>query len=121
MGAEAAKMLTVRTPGLYSVVAAHSGCYSIASGAGQAHARGIVETYGGNPDNLFGPPSDPDWLAHDVIAHAEDLRGTTIYLSSSTGIPGERDVQGQAELPDAITVGGPSKPPGSPNCRSLPR
>ncbi|MBF6299633.1 esterase family protein [Nocardia amamiensis] len=106
MGAEAAMMLTFRTPGMYSVVAAHSGCYTL-TGAAQAQARGIVETYGGNPDNMFGPPNDPDWLAHDVMAHAEALRGTAIYLSSGSGIPGEHDLPGKVELPDAITVGGP--------------
>lgn len=107
MGGEAALMLTFRTPGLYSVVAAHSGCYTLATDAGQAHARGIVETHGGNPDNMFGTFTDPDWLAHDVMSHAEALRGTAIYLSSGSGIPGEYDVPGQADLPEAITVGGP--------------
>ncbi|MEU4342398.1 alpha/beta hydrolase family protein [Nocardia sp. NPDC023852] len=107
MGAEAAMMLAFRTPGLYSAVAAHSSCYTLASGVGQAHARGIVATYGGNPDNMFGPPTDPDWLAHDVMAHAEKLRGTALYLSSGTGVPGEHDVPGRVDLPDTITVGGP--------------
>ncbi|MFC9897733.1 alpha/beta hydrolase [Nocardia sp. NPDC127579] len=107
MGAEAAMMLAFRNPGRYAAVAAHSSCYTIARGAGQAHARGIVASYGGNPDNMFGPPGDPDWLAHDVIAHAEALRGTAIYLSSGTGIPGEHDLAGRTDLPDAITVGGP--------------
>ncbi|WP_249645597.1 alpha/beta hydrolase [Nocardia sputi] len=107
MGAEAAMMLTFRTPGLYSVVAAHSGCYTVASGTGQAQARSIVKTYGGNPDNMFGPPTDPDWLAHDTMTHAQALRGTRIYLSSGNGVPGEHDVPGRVELPDAITIGGP--------------
>lgn len=107
MGGGAAMMLTVRNPGLYQAVAAHSGCYTVASGAGQAQARAIVETYGGNPDNMFGPPSDPDWLAHDVISHAEALRGTAIYLSSGSGIPGEHDTPDQTDLTDTLTVGGP--------------
>ncbi|WP_412015304.1 alpha/beta hydrolase [Nocardia sp. KC 131] len=107
MGGEAAMMLTMRNPGLYRAVAAHSGCYTLASGAGQAQARAIVKTYGGDPDNMFGRPDDPDWLAHDVMTHAAALRGTAIYLSSGSGIPGEHDVPGQVDLPDAITVGGP--------------
>nr|WP_308188433.1 alpha/beta hydrolase family protein [Nocardia australiensis] len=107
MGGEAAMMLTVRNPGLYRAVAAHSGCYTVASGAGQAQARAIVETYGGNPDNMFGPPTDPDWLAHDVMSHAEALRGTAIYLSSGSGIPGEHDTPDQTDLTDTLTVGGP--------------
>jgi diacylglycerol O-acyltransferase/trehalose O-mycolyltransferase len=107
MGGEGAMMLAFRNPGRYSVVAAHSGCYSLGSGAGQAHARGIVATYGGDADNMFGPPTDPEWHAHDVMAHANALRGTAIYLSSGSGIPGEHDLPGQVELPDAITIGGP--------------
>ncbi|WP_433599185.1 alpha/beta hydrolase [Nocardia sp. CA-135953] len=107
MGGEAAMMLTVRNPGMYRAVAAHSGCYTVAPGPGQAQARAIVETYRGNPDNMFGQPDDPDWLAHDVMTHADALRGTAIYLSSGSGIPGEHDVPGQAGLPDDITIGGP--------------
>ncbi|MEV5647160.1 alpha/beta hydrolase family protein [Nocardia sp. NPDC052254] len=107
MGGEAAMMLAVRNPGLYRAVAAHSGCYTVASGAGQAQARAIVETYGGNADNMFGPPGDPDWLAHDVMSHAEALRGTAIYLSSGSGLPGEHDVTDQNDLTDTVTVGGP--------------
>ncbi|WP_245713873.1 alpha/beta hydrolase [Nocardia vaccinii] len=107
MGGEAAMMLTVRNPGLYRAVAAHSGCYSTAPGPGQDQARAIVETYHGNPDNMFGSRDDPDWLAHDVMTHATALRGTAVYLSSGSGIPGEHDVPGQADLPDDITVGGP--------------
>ncbi|MEC3920241.1 alpha/beta hydrolase [Nocardia sp. CDC160] len=107
MGAEAAMMLAVRNPRLYQAVAAHSGCYTVAPGPGQLQARSIVETYGGNPENMFGPLDDPDWLAHDVLAHADGLRGTAVYLSSGSGIPGEHDAPGQVELPDAITVGGP--------------
>ncbi|MEV2226728.1 alpha/beta hydrolase family protein [Nocardia vinacea] len=82
MGGEAAMMLAARNPGQYRAVAAHSGCYTVASGPGQAQARAIVKTYGGNPDNMFGPSDDPDWLAHDVMTHAEALRGTAVYLSS---------------------------------------
>lgn len=106
MGAEAAMMLTVRNPGLFRAVAAHSGCYTVASNAGQAQARGIVKTYGGNPDNMFGPPDDPDWLAHDVMAHAAALRGSAVYLSSGSGIPGEHDTPDQADLADTLTIGG---------------
>ncbi|MBU3062497.1 esterase family protein [Nocardia sp. NEAU-G5] len=107
MGGEATMMLAVRNPGRYRAVAAHSGCYSVAPGPGQDQARAIVETYHGNPDNMFGKPGDPDWLAHDVMTHAAALRGTAVYLSAGSGIPGEHDVPGQANLPDDITVGGP--------------
>ncbi|WP_109522816.1 MULTISPECIES: alpha/beta hydrolase [Nocardia] len=107
MGAEAAMMLMVRLPGLYSAVAAHSGCYSIGSELGQAQARAIVATYLGQPDNMFGRYDDPDWLAHDVTAHAETLRGKAIYVSVGSGVPGAYDVPGNPDVVGAITFGAP--------------
>ncbi|MFR9774042.1 alpha/beta hydrolase [Nocardia sp. SC052] len=107
MGAEAAMMLATRTPGLYKAVAAHSGCYLLSTGFGQTQARAIVQTWGGDPDNMFGRHDDPDWAAHDPTVNAAALRGTAIYLSTGSGLPGEHEVAGNPELHDAITVGGP--------------
>ncbi|WP_433714615.1 alpha/beta hydrolase [Nocardia sp. CA-084685] len=107
MGAEAAMMLATRTPGLYKAVAAHSGCYLLSSELGQTQARAIVQTWGGDPDNMFGKRDDPEWRAHDPAVHAEALRGTAIYLSTGSGLPGEHDVPGNPELRDAVFYGGP--------------
>lgn len=107
MGGEAAMMLAVRHPGMYRAVAAHSGCYSIASEVGQIQARAIVQSFGGNPNNMFGPPGDPDWLAHDAYAHATALRGTAIYLSSGNGLPGPHDGPGQPDLENVLLLGAP--------------
>ncbi|WP_232852564.1 alpha/beta hydrolase-fold protein [Nocardia acididurans] len=105
MGGGAAMMPAVRNPGFYQAVAAHSGCSTV--GPGHGVARAIVHSYNGNPDNMFGPPHHPDWLARDVIRHAEELRGTSVYLSSGSGIPGEADTLGPSGLPECITQGGP--------------
>ncbi|NKY89858.1 alpha/beta hydrolase [Nocardia veterana] len=107
MGAEAAMMLAMRNPHVYSAVAAHSGCYAMGSDFGQAQARAVVRTYGGDPDNMFGKQDDPDWLAHDVMMHADTLRGTAIFLSSGSGLPGPYDGPGNPEAPTAIGFGGP--------------
>ncbi|WP_372465957.1 alpha/beta hydrolase [Nocardia spumae] len=107
MGAEAAMMLTMRHPQLYRAVAAHSGCYAMGSDIGQAQARAVVRTYGGEPDNMFGKQDDPDWLAHDVMMHADSLRGTAIYLSAGSGMPGPYDGPGNPEAASAIGFGGP--------------
>ncbi len=107
MGAEAAMMLATRNPGLYRAVAAHSGCYAMSSEFGQAQARAVVGTFGGDPDNMFGPSDDPQWAAHDVVSHAGALRGDAIYLSSGSGLPGEHDVTGNPDLRQAILFGGP--------------
>ncbi|MBF6065034.1 esterase family protein [Nocardia terpenica] len=103
MGAEAAMMLVMRNPTVYRGVAAHSGCYAMGSDFGQAQARAVVRTYGGDPDNMFGDQGDPDWLAHDVMTHAEALRGKAIYLSAASGLPGPYDVAGS----ETVVFGGP--------------
>ncbi|WP_028476072.1 alpha/beta hydrolase family protein [Nocardia sp. CNY236] len=109
MGAEAAMMLAFRQPTLYTAIAAHSGCFSTGTDIGQAQARGVVATYNGDPSNMFGQRDDPDWLAHDVTLHAEDLRGKTMYLSVGSGLPGEYDVPGNPDLDvvSSVGVGGP--------------
>ncbi|MFE2995091.1 alpha/beta hydrolase [Nocardia sp. NPDC059246] len=107
MGAEAAMMLATRNPGLYRAVAAHSGCYAMSSDFGQAQARAVVGTFGGDPDNMFGPSGDPQWADHDVLARAEALRGKAIYLSSGSGLPGEHDTPGNPDLRNAVLFGGP--------------
>ncbi|MCW2871915.1 MAG: Diacylglycerol O-acyltransferase [Streptomyces oryziradicis] len=107
MGAEGAMMLAVRHPDLYRAIGAHSGCYAMSSDFGQAQARAVVGTFGGDPDNMFGPSDDPQWAEHDVVIHAEALRGKTIYLSSGSGIPGEHDGPTNPDARQAILFGGP--------------
>lgn len=62
---------------------------------------------GGDPDNIFGTPDDPQWRAHDPTVHAEALRGTTIYLSVGSGVPGDHDVPGNPDLIPIVLEGGP--------------
>ncbi|MBL1073421.1 esterase family protein [Nocardia sp. 2] len=107
MGAEAAMMLATRNPDLYRAVGAHSGCYAMASDYGQAQARAVVGTFGGDPDNMFGPEEDPEWAAHDVLRRAEALRGKAIYLSTGSGLPGEHDTPANPDWRTTIAAGGP--------------
>ncbi|MFC9978611.1 alpha/beta hydrolase [Gordonia sp. NPDC127522] len=94
MGAGAALVLAVRNPGFYDAVAAYSGCFTTTGPAGQAYPRGIVTAFGGNPDNMWGPPTDPAWAEHDVVAKAANLRGSTVYVSTGTGRAGRYDAPG---------------------------
>ncbi|WP_245717826.1 alpha/beta hydrolase [Nocardia miyunensis] len=107
MGAEAAMMLAMRHPGAYRAVAAHSGCYAMGSDVGQAQARAIVSTYNGNPDNMFGDQNNPAWLAHDVMMHADELRGTALFLSAGSGMPGPFDGPGNPDSRTSVIFGGP--------------
>ncbi|MBF6327833.1 alpha/beta hydrolase [Nocardia transvalensis] len=102
MGAQGAMMLAQRHPGRYLAVAGISGCYSTADDLGQAVTRITVGSRGGNPENLWGPPTSPEWAAHDSHLGAEALRGTTIHLSSATGLPNLTDLTAIAAAPDIL-------------------
>lgn len=75
--------------------------------AGAATAR-----FFGNPLNMWGPFDDPTWVANDPYVNAEKLRGTTLYLSSRTGLPGRYDnlesewIKDEEDLTDVVIKGG---------------
>ncbi|MEU6563091.1 alpha/beta hydrolase [Nocardia nova] len=92
MGAQAAVMLAQRHNGFYRAVAGISGCYSTADEMGQALTRITVASRGGDPANLWGPPNSPEWAAHDSYLWADQLRGTSIYLSAASGLPSPPDL-----------------------------
>lgn len=85
--------LVLEAPALYQAVGAYSGCAMTSDPEGQAFVRLTVEGRGGgNTVNMWGPPTDPEWVRNDPYVNAEKLRGKAIYLSNGTGLPGEYDV-----------------------------
>lgn len=106
MGAQSAMMLAERSPALYSAVAALSGCFNTGDAIGQAELRYIVGTNGSDPDNMWGPATDPDWTAHDVLAHADRLAGKSLYLYAASGLPGEHENPTTPDLADVVIEGG---------------
>ncbi|MFI9508553.1 alpha/beta hydrolase [Nocardia sp. NPDC052566] len=104
MGAQAAMMLAQRHQGRYRAVAGMSGCYSTADPLGHAVTTITVASRGGDVENLWGPPSSPEWLAHDTTLGAESLRGVAIYLSAATGLPTDADLVSVASAPDPIAA-----------------
>ncbi|MEU2257016.1 alpha/beta hydrolase family protein [Nocardia xishanensis] len=102
MGAQAAMMLAQRHPGHYLAVAGMSGCYSTADPLGHAVTTITVASRGGNAENLWGPPSSPEWVAHDSLLGADRLRGTAIYLSAASGAPTDADLAAVAAAPSVV-------------------
>ncbi|WP_245568737.1 alpha/beta hydrolase [Nocardia concava] len=92
MGAQGAMMLAHRHPGFYRAVAGLSGCYSTIDGPGSAVTALTVASRGGNVVKMWGPLGTFDWVTHDSTLGAEALRGTVIYLSAATGVPGMLDL-----------------------------
>ncbi|MGV9922799.1 alpha/beta hydrolase [Nocardia rhamnosiphila] len=104
MGAQAAMMLTQRHQGFYRGVAGMSGCYSTSDQLGRAVTTMTVASRGGNPENLFGPPASPEWLAHDSLLGADTLRGTRIYVSVANGSPSNAALMSIGDSPEILAV-----------------
>lgn len=104
MGAQAAMMLTQRHQGFYRGVAGMSGCYSTSDQLGRAVTTMTVASRGGNPENLFGPPTSPEWLAHDSLLGADKLRGTRIYVSVASGSPSNAALMSIGDSPEILAV-----------------
>ncbi|WP_232852022.1 alpha/beta hydrolase [Nocardia acididurans] len=83
--------LAVAAPGLFRSVASYSGCAQISDPTGYAYAALVVRNGRGDPDNMYGPQGDPLWAANDPYVHADQLRGTNLFISSGTGAPGAWD------------------------------
>ncbi|GGC73269.1 esterase [Hoyosella rhizosphaerae] len=81
--------LAIARPGLFKAVGAYSGCAQTADPLGEAYIRTVVEGRG-NADatNMWGPYGGPGWVANDPVINAEKLRGTAIFVSNGSGLPG---------------------------------
>ncbi|MCX4093406.1 alpha/beta hydrolase [Nocardia sp. alder85J] len=105
MGGIAAFVLAVRNPGRYHAVAGYSACPDL--GMAQGSIEFSIANRGGNPAAMWGLPDDPAWAQHDPALLADNLRGTTIYLSTGTGLPGPHETEVKPQLPENIVFGGP--------------
>ncbi|MFI7195406.1 alpha/beta hydrolase [Nocardia nova] len=83
--------LALAAPGLYKAVGSYSGCVRTSDPQGQLIVDAVVGNRMGNTVNMWGPPTDPAWAANDPYLHADRLRGTAIYVSTGTGMPGPLD------------------------------
>ncbi|WP_245816329.1 alpha/beta hydrolase [Rhodococcus maanshanensis] len=106
MGAEAAVMLAERTPNLYDAVAGYSGCYTTSGDLGEAFTNLVVINGNADPRQMWGPVGGADWRSHDVFAGAPQLRGTSVYLASGSGLPGPHETADTPDLPRVVAVGG---------------
>ncbi|MGV6991603.1 alpha/beta hydrolase [Gordonia sp. YY1] len=100
MSATSALDLAAHARGLYQAVGSYSGCTRMSDPVVQASVYAELAIFGANAANMWGPPGDPAWADHDVTLHADRLRGTHVYVSVGTGLPGPH------ETPNAPGIGG---------------
>lgn len=93
--------LAIDAPGMYRSVGAYSGCAETSTEPGQSYVRAVVESRGGaDATNMWGPLDGPGWVTNDPVVNAEKLRGLTLWISSSTGLPGPHDNLANPRLGD---------------------
>ncbi|RDI64624.1 S-formylglutathione hydrolase FrmB [Nocardia pseudobrasiliensis] len=106
--------LPIAKPGLYKAAAAYSGCAQTSDPAGREFVKLTVNVWGGGDvRNMYGEDNNPAWVENDPYVNAEKLRGTELYLSSGTGLPGQYDtldnkyaLPGAYGLANQIVIGG---------------
>ena len=78
-----------------------------------AQAIQFAQNDGGGYDSekMFGKPSDPAWQEHDPYLLADKLQGTSLYISSGSGVIGPHDQQS-----DDIPLLAPATPVSASNC-----
>ncbi|MBF6300885.1 esterase family protein [Nocardia amamiensis] len=92
MTATAILQMAEAKPGLYTTAAGYSGCAQISDPIGKQFVKLVVETWGGGDvRNMYGEDDDPAWAANDPVLNAEGLRGTKIFMSTGSGLPGPHD------------------------------
>jgi len=105
--------LAIAEPGLFRSAAVYSGLTQVSDPAGQQAVKLTVEMYGGgDAENMWGPVGGPLWVANDPLVNAEKLRGTNLFVSTGTGIPGIHDQAGgpfrmekPADTPKTVALG----------------
>ena len=84
--------LAIAKPGFYKSVGSYSGCAETSTWAGQNAIKIVTGVRGGvDVTNMWGPFDGPGWVANDPVVNAEKLRGTELYVSSGSGLPGEHE------------------------------
>ncbi|GAB4582340.1 hypothetical protein Ntsu_01720 [Nocardia sp. IFM 10818] len=93
MGGSAAMTLAARNQGFVRYAASFSGTLTTTTlGMPQAIAYSMRDAGGYDADAMWGPPGDAEWAAHDPYSLAEKLRGTSLYVSSGSGLAGAYDI-----------------------------
>ncbi|MFB7720772.1 alpha/beta hydrolase-fold protein [Nocardia sp. NPDC056100] len=102
MGGSAAMMLAARNPGWVRHAASYSGFLTLTTlGMPQMVNFAMKDAGGFDSGAMFGPPSSPEWKAHDPYELADKLKGIGLYVSSGSGTAGATDPPG--ELPGLTT------------------
>ncbi|WP_433613703.1 alpha/beta hydrolase [Prescottella agglutinans] len=84
--------LAIAKPGFYKSVGSYSGCAETSTWAGQSAIQAVTGIRGGaDITNMWGPLDGPGWAQNDPVVNAEKLRGTELYITTASGLPGPHE------------------------------
>ncbi|GAB2628560.1 alpha/beta hydrolase family protein [Prescottella soli] len=84
--------LAIAKPGFYKSVGSYSGCAETSTWAGQNAIKVVTGIRGGvDVTNMWGPLDGPGWVQNDPVVNAEKLRGTQLYITTGSGLPGAHE------------------------------
>jgi S-formylglutathione hydrolase FrmB len=92
-GGYGAMIYAARHPGMFTFAAAFSGPMNLFGAIQPVFLEGFAAN-GDDPNAVWGPidTQRANWVAHDPVSQAANLKGTGLYLSSGlTGLPGDLD------------------------------
>jgi S-formylglutathione hydrolase FrmB len=92
MGGTAAMTLAARNPGFFKFAGSFSGILATTTlGMPQAIAYAMQDAGGFDATAMWGAPTSDLWAQHDPYVLAEKLKGTSLYVSSGSGLTGPYD------------------------------
>ncbi|QBJ96958.1 esterase family protein [Rhodococcus sp. ABRD24] len=104
----------IAKPGFYKSVGSFSGCAETSTWVGQNAIQLVTGVRGGvDITNMWGPLDGRGWIDNDPVVNAERLRGTELYITTGSGLPGPHEtlngpgINGQmGALANQVIVGG---------------
>ena len=92
MSATSSLLLAAHNPGFYDATGSFSGCYANSKPFPALTIGLTLQRGNATIEQMWGPFGGETWRFNDVHYQAEGLRGTTIYVSNASGMPGEWDM-----------------------------
>lgn len=95
MSATSALLLAEKAPTrFFDAAASFSGCAETSTPLGYTSVAMTVDRAGVKPEQMLGPMGSPHNHANDALVNAAGLRGTDLYVSNASGLPGKWDMPG---------------------------
>lgn len=92
MSATSALVLAEHNPGFYNAVGSFSGCAATSRPFPNMFANLTVNRGGGNTTQMWGPQGGEYNVYNDGLVNANNLRGSEVYVSANSGLPGMTDM-----------------------------